>query len=132
MNQYSIEKSKSTILKTNYEFKRRVILQYYLDNAILINAAEREILEITKALEPENIGIIDCLLNDGSHLNTLRLVIGLKITSNKLLANLSKKYLSEKKLNIAEAENYYMIDKYFDELSEVELDVDRGLQPNLL
>jgi hypothetical protein len=43
------------MLKPNSEFKRRIILQYYLDNTILINAAEREILEITKALEPENI-----------------------------------------------------------------------------
>jgi hypothetical protein len=43
-----------------------------------------------------------------------------------------QKNIYQKKNNIAEAENYFIIDKDFDELSEVELDVDRGLQPNLL
>ena len=123
MENLSILNNKQTILKPNSEFERRRIFQYYLENDIKLTEQEREILNKCVAVEPESIGIIGCLLNDKSHLNTLRLAIGSKNKSNLKLTNLSKQLFTNKFLQ--KAENYYMIDKDFNDLSDVELDVDK-------
>lgn len=118
---YSILHSKQTILQPNSQFERRVILQYYLDNDLKIDTKEREILLECVALEPENIGIIGCLLNDKTPLNTLRLAIGSANKSNKKLANLSTIYLEN--LNIDTAHDFYFIEKDYNDLTAVEIDV---------
>ncbi|APG64365.1 hypothetical protein LPB136_02830 [Tenacibaculum todarodis] len=119
---FSILNNKETILYPNSQFERRVILQYYLDNDIQIDEEERKILLECIAVEPESIGIIGCLLNDKTHLNTLRLAIGFMNKSNIKLANLATKYLEE--LSIEEADNYYYVEKGFDEFTDVEKDVE--------
>ncbi|MCH3882345.1 MULTISPECIES: hypothetical protein [Tenacibaculum] len=119
---FSILNNKETILYPNSQFERRVILQYYLDNDIEIDKEERKILLKCIAVEPESIGIIGCLLNDKTHLNTLRLAIGSMNKSNSKLANLATKYLEE--LSIEEADNYYYVEKDFDEFTDIEKDVE--------
>lgn len=119
--QTSILNNKETILAPNSEFERRIIFQYYLDNNIPINDAEREILLQCVAVEPENIGIIGCLLKDKTHLNTLRLAIGSKNKSNLKLANLSKELLLN--LDVNHAFIFYFAEKDFESLTKVELDV---------
>ncbi len=119
---FSILNNKETILYPNSQFERRVILQYYLDNDIQIDKEERKILLKCIAVEPESIGIIGCLLNDKTHLNTLRLAIGSMNKSNSKLANLATKYLEE--LSIEEADNYYYVEKDFDEFTDIEKDVE--------
>ncbi|MCH3885355.1 hypothetical protein [Tenacibaculum aquimarinum] len=118
----SILNNKETILYPNSQFERRVILQYYLDNDIEIDKEERKILLKCIAVEPESIGIIGCLLNDKTHLNTLRLAIGSMNKSNSKLANLATKYLEE--LSIEKADNYYYVEKDFDEFTDIEKDVE--------
>ncbi|MFT7442446.1 MAG: hypothetical protein ACI9Q3_000818 [Maribacter sp.] len=54
------------------------------------------------------MGIIGCLLNDKTHLNTLNLAIIAKNKSNVKSASLSKIYL--KNFNIEAADNYYFIE----------------------
>lgn len=122
MKKYSIEDNIAKVLKPNSQFERRIILQYYLDNDILISDLEREVLTKTVAVEAESIGIIGCLLNDSTHLNTLRLAIGSKNKSNKKLANFSQKLLNS--LNLDEADTYFLVDKNPSEMSEVEKDVE--------
>lgn len=119
----SILNNKETILHPNSEYERRVIFQNYLDNDIQINKEERKILLECIAVEPENIGIIGCLLNDKTHINTLRLAIGVKNKSNTKLANLATLYLEG--LSIEKANNYYAFEKDFDEFTAVEQDVER-------
>ncbi|TMM31431.1 hypothetical protein FDT66_05555 [Polaribacter aestuariivivens] len=123
MKSFSIEKSKKTVLSPNSEFERRVIFQYYLDNDISINEFEREILNNCTVSEPESIGIIGCLLNDSSHLNTLRLAIGAKNKSNKKLAkNAASSFTSEA---LEKANNYYSFEKDFDLFTKIEQIVSR-------
>jgi hypothetical protein len=117
----SISAHKETILRPNSEFERRVIFQYYLDNDIKITEEEREILLQCVAVEPENIGIIGCLLNDNSQLNTLRLAIASVNKSNKKLANLSKELLLN--LDVNAADIYYFVEREYESLSKVEVDV---------
>ena len=117
----TISTHKETILHPNSEFERRVIFQYYLDNDIKITEEEREILMQCVAVEPENIGIIGCLLNDNTHLNTLRLAIADTNKSNKKLANLSKELLLS--LNVDEADTYYFVEREYESLTKVEVDV---------
>ena len=117
----SISAHKETILRPNSEFERRVIFQYYLDNDIKITEEEREILLECVAVEPENIGIIGCLLNDNSHLNTLRLAIASTNKSNKKLANLSKELLLN--LDVNAADIYYFVEREYESLTKVEVDV---------
>ena len=117
----TISTHKETILHPNSEFERRVIFQYYLDNDIKITEVEREILLECVAVEPENIGIIGCLLNDNSHLNTLRLAIAATNKSNKKLANLSKELLLS--LNVDESDTYYFVEREYESLTKVEVDV---------
>lgn len=80
MRDFSIEKNQNTILKPNSKFERRVILQYYLENDIQITKIEQDILHLCTVSEPESIGIIGCLLNDKTYINTLRLAIGTRNT----------------------------------------------------
>ena len=117
----SILANKETVLRPNSEFERRIIFQNYLDNDIEITAKEREILLECVAVEPENIGIIGCLLNDKSHLNTLRLKIGSTNKSNVKLAQLSQKLLVG--LDVDAAFYHYFVDNDFDSLTKVEVDV---------
>lgn len=123
LNKFSIENSEKTILKPNSEFERRIIFQYYLDNDISINAIEREILNKCNVSEPESIGILGCLLNDKSHLNTLRLAIGAKNRSNKKLSEKSKAYFNLEELD--KADTFYSIDKNFDDFTTIEEVVER-------
>ena len=118
MNKYSIEKSKEVILKPNSEFERRIILQYYLDNNIYVNEIEKDILKNCLVSEHESIGIIGCLLNNNSLLNSLRLVIGSKNTSNSKLSNLSKNLLDIERLR--QAISYYFVETDYDNLSKNE------------
>lgn len=118
MKTYSIEKSKETILRPNSEFERRIIFQYYLDNDIKINAKETEILLETNVSEHESIGIIGCLLNDKTPLNTLRLAIGSKNLSNKKLSNLANSLLEPAELEKADA--LYFFEKEVDDFTHVE------------
>lgn len=122
MKDLSILHNEKTVLKPNSEFERRIIFQNYLDNDLQINEKEREILLQCVAIEPESIGIIGCLLNDKTHLNTLRLAVGSKNKSNVKLANLSKKYLED--LSITRADDYYSIEKDFLNFTKVEVDVE--------
>ena len=122
MKDLSILHNKKTVLEPNSEFERRIIFQNYLDNDIQINEKEREILLQCVAVEPENIGIIGCLLNDKTHLNTLRLAIGAKNKSNVKLASLSKTYIEN--VSIEAADNYYSIEKDFSDFTKVEIDVE--------
>jgi len=117
----SILVHKETVLHPNSEFERRIIFQYYLDNDLKITEKEREILLECVAVEPENIGIIGCLLNDKSHLNTLRLAIASKNKSNKKLANLSKELLLN--LDVNTADTFYFVERSYDSFSKVEVDV---------
>jgi hypothetical protein len=117
----SISAHKETIFRPNSEFERRIIFQYYLDNNIQITEEEREILLECVAVEPENIGIIGCLLNDKTHLNTLRLAIASTNKSNKKLANLSKELLLNLDVNIADT--YYFVERDYESLTKVEVDV---------
>lgn len=117
----SILANKETILRPNSEFERRVIFQNYLDNYIKITAQEREILLKCVAIEPENIGIIGCLLNDKTHLNTLRLKIGSINKSNFKLAQLSKELLVD--LDVDAAFYFYFVNNDFDTLTKIEVDV---------
>ena len=117
----SISVHKETVLHPNSEFERRIIFQYYLDNDLKITEKEREILLECVAVEPENIGIIGCLLNDKSHLNTLRLAIASKNKSNKKLANLSKELLLN--LDVNTAHTFYFVERNYDSFSKVEVDV---------
>ena len=57
------------------------------------------------------MGIIGCLLNDKTHLNTLSLAISAKNKSTVKSASLSKIYLEN--FNIEAADNYYFIEKDF-------------------
>ena len=107
MKEYSIIEDKNAILSPNSLFERRVILQYYLDNNIVLNIEEKEILQTCVALEPESIGIIGCLLADDSFLNTLRLAIGSKNKSNHKLAEKSTVLLN--KLDLEAADLHYMM-----------------------
>jgi hypothetical protein len=107
MGDFSIIDNKNKILTPNSLYERRVILQYYLDNNIEISLPEKEILQQSIAIEPESIGIIGCLLNDGSQLNTLRLAIGCKNKSNVKLANKSSELL--KNLDIEKADMFLMM-----------------------
>ena len=63
------------------------------------------------------MGIIGCLLNDKTHLNTLRLAISAKNKSTVKLASLSKTYLEN--FNIEAADNYYFIEKDFSDLTKL-------------
>lgn len=117
----SISTHKETILRPNSEFDRRVIFQYYLDNDIKITEEERNVLLECVAVEPENIGIIGCLLKDKSHLNTLRLAIASTNKSNKKLANLSKELLLN--LDVSVADTYYFVERNYDSFTKVEVDV---------
>ena len=117
----SISVHKETVLHPNSEFERRIIFQYYLDNDLKITEKEREILLECVAVEPENIGIIGCLLNDKSHLNTLRLAIASKNKSNNKLANLSKELLLN--LDVNKADTFYFVERNYDSFSKVEVDV---------
>ncbi len=123
MKKYSIEFSEEVILTPNSEFERRVILQYYLDNDISINRIERKILHKCKVSEPESIGIIGCLLNNNSHLNTLRLAIGSKNRSNKLLSEKSTSYFNLEALE--KADRFYRLEKGFENFTEIEIIVQR-------
>jgi histidyl-tRNA synthetase len=118
----SILHNRKTILGPNTKFERRIIFQNYLDNDLQINEKEREILLQCAAGEAENIGIIGCLLNDKTYLNTLRLAIGAKNKSNVKLASLSKTYLEN--FSIEAADNYYSIEKYFSDFTKVEIDLE--------
>ena len=73
MKDLSILHNRKTVLEPNSEFERRIIFQNYVDNDIQINEKEREILLECAAGEVEKMGIIGCLLNDKTHLKTLRL-----------------------------------------------------------
>lgn len=117
----SILANKKTILQPNSEFERRNIFQNYLDSNIKITNQEREILLECVALEPENIGIIGCLLNDKTYLNTLRLKIGSINKSNVKLAQLSKELLVD--LDVEAAFYFYFVNNNFDTLTKVEVDV---------
>ncbi|MDD7914271.1 hypothetical protein [Polaribacter ponticola] len=123
MKKYSIENSEQDILKPNSEFERRIILQYYLDNDISINNVERNILNKCTVSEPESIGIIGCLLNDKSYINTLRLAIGSKNKSNKKLSETAKMYFNADELK--KADKFYSIDKDFDNFTNIEKVVNR-------
>ena len=118
MTNFSIEKNEKTILFPNSLYERRVILQYYLDNDIKINEKEKVILENCVAVEPESIGIIGCLLEDDSYLNTLRLAVGSKNKSNYKLAEKSLVILN--KSNIEKADLFYMMK---DDLTAIEQQV---------
>ncbi|MGJ8761218.1 MAG: hypothetical protein ACSHXA_11785 [Polaribacter sp.] len=118
MKTYSIENSERTVLRPNSEFERRIIFQYYLDNDIKINSKEKEILLKTDVSEHESIGIIGCLLNDNTHLNTLRLAIGSKNLSNKKLSNLASSLFNAKELE--KADTVYFVEKDVDDLSRIE------------
>ncbi|QXP68164.1 hypothetical protein [Polaribacter sp. AHE13PA] len=118
MKTYSIENSERTVLRPNSEFERRIIFQYYLDNDIKINSKEKEILLKTDVSEHESIGIIGCLLNDSTHLNTLRLAIGSKNLSNKKLSNLASSLFNAKELE--KADTVYFVEKNVDDLSRIE------------
>lgn len=118
----SILANKETILHPNSEFERRIIFQYYLDNDIKITEEEREILLECVAVETENIGIIGCLLNDNTHLNTLRLKkIASTNKSNVKLAKLSKELLVD--LDVDAAFYFYFVNNDFNTLTKVEVDV---------
>lgn len=123
MKIYSIENSEREILQPNSEFERRIILQYYLDNDILINNKEREILLKCTVSEPESIGIIGCLLKDKNYINILRLAIGAKNKSNKKLAEKSISYFTQNELE--NADNFYSFEKDFDLFNEIERVVER-------
>jgi len=118
MKTYSIENSEGTVLRPNSEFERRIIFQYYLDNDIKINSKEKEILLKTDVSEHESIGIIGCLLNDSTHLNTLRLAIGSKNLSNKKLSNLASSLFNTEELE--KADTVYFVEKNVDDLSRIE------------
>jgi len=118
MKTYSIENSERTVLRPNSEFERRIIFQYYLDNDIKINSKEKEILLKTDVSEHESIGIIGCLLNDSTHLNTLRLAIGSKNLSNKKLSNLASSLFNTEELE--KADTVYFVEKNVDDLSRIE------------
>ena len=118
MKTYSIENSERTVLRPNSEFERRIIFQYYLDNDIKINSKEKEILLKTDVSEHESIGIIGCLLNDSTHLNTLRLAIGSKNLSNKKLSNLASSLFNAEELE--KADTVYFVEKNVDDLSRIE------------
>ncbi|WKD86340.1 hypothetical protein KCTC32516_01715 [Polaribacter huanghezhanensis] len=123
LKKFSIEHHKETILKPNSEFERRIILQYYLDTNISINTIERGILIQTNVSEPESIGIIGCLLNDNSKLNTLRLAIGAKNRSNKKLSELSASLFTLEHLK--SADSYYFLETHVEDLSEIENVINR-------
>lgn len=118
MGTYSIENSKESILRPNSEFERRIILQYYLDNDVQINEIERNILNECHVSEHESIGIIGCLLNDKSLLNSLRLVIGASNRSNFKLSTLSNSLLDSNILK--KAVSYYFKENNYDNLSRSE------------
>lgn len=123
MNSLSILKNKKSILFPNSAFERRVILQYYLENNIDILEEEKVILNECVALESESIGIIGCLLNDKSHLNTLRLAIGVKNKSNIKLNILSNKLLDKNDIELADS--FFLIEKGVDDLNEIEISVNK-------
>ncbi len=118
MGTYSIENSKESILRPNSEFERRIILQYYLDNDVQINEIERNILNECHVSEHESIGIIGCLLNDKSLLNSLRLVLGASNRSNFKLSTLSNSLLDSNTLK--KAVSYYFKENNYDNLSRSE------------
>ncbi|MFD2528269.1 hypothetical protein [Polaribacter marinaquae] len=118
MSTYSIENSKDSILRPNSEFERRIILQYYLDNDIKINEIERGILNECHVSEHESIGIIGCLLDDKSLLNSLRLVIGANNRSNFKLSTLSNSLLDSEILK--KAVSYYFEENKYDSLNRNE------------
>tara|TARA_R110002049_G_scaffold609_3_gene3430 strand:+ start:8715 stop:9113 length:399 start_codon:yes stop_codon:yes gene_type:complete len=118
MNKFSIEDNKESILRPNSEFERRVILQYYLDNDVVINSVEREILLETNVSEPESIGIIGCLLKDNNRLNIVRLAIGAKNKSNKKLAEFSASLFTLEQLE--NADSYYLVEVDVDDLTKIE------------
>lgn len=118
MSTYSIENSKDSILRPNSEFERRIILQYYLDNDIKINEIERDILNECYVSEHESIGIIGCLLDDKSLLNSLRLVIGANNRSNFKLSTLSNSLLDLEILK--KAVSYYFEENKYDSLNRNE------------
>ncbi|AQS93366.1 hypothetical protein BXQ17_04385 [Polaribacter sp. BM10] len=118
MSTYSIENSKDSILRPNSEFERRIILQYYLDNDIKINEIERGVLNECHVSEHESIGIIGCLLDDKSLLNSLRLVIGANNRSNFKLSTLSNYLLDSETLK--KAVSYYFEENKYDSLNRKE------------
>lgn len=118
MSEYSILRDKNSILTPNSLFERRIILQYYLDNDIQLNTDEKKILQNCQAIEPESIGIIGCLLEETTHLNTLRLAIGSKNTSNIKLEIRASLLLSN--LDLEKADLYFMMK---DSLTDIEQEV---------
>lgn len=82
------------ILRPNSEFERKNELQTLFLNDVKLTAEEQNVLKMCTTEDHESVGLIGCLLNDGTNLNKARLIIASNNRYNDELAIRAAELLS--------------------------------------
>ncbi|MEO9945705.1 MAG: hypothetical protein ABJH28_18640 [Paraglaciecola sp.] len=82
------------ILHPNSEFERKNELQTLFLNDVKLSAEDQNVLKACTTEDHESVGLIGCLLNDGTYVNKARLIIASNNQYNDELAYRATELLS--------------------------------------